>query len=233
MVATTSPSELPERVSRFDAVERVAHWTNAVLFAIAMATAAALYIGPISAAVGRRELVKDIHVIAGLALPVPLLVAAAGRWGRNFRLDLSRLNRWTTDDVRWLRSWSRDPLVQSGKFNAGQKLNAAFTGGAIHLMLATGSIMKWFGPFPLSWRTGATFVHDWIAFFLFITIAGHIVYALRDGDALRAMWRGWIPSSWAEHHAPLWHEELLSRPAEAAPPAAHSSARPSGARDAR
>ena len=214
MVATTNPSELPERLDRFDRVERAAHWANAVLFGIAMATAAALYIGSLSALVGRRELVKDIHVIAGLALPVPLVVAAIGRWGRNLRLDLSRLNRWTADDVRWLRSWSRDPLVRAGKFNAGQKLNAAFTGGATLLLLATGSIMKWFDPFPLSWRTGATFVHDWIAFFLFITIAGHIVYALRDGDAMRAMVRGWIPSAWARHHAPLWYQELLGRRSE-------------------
>jgi formate dehydrogenase subunit gamma len=232
MAATTSPSELPERVDRFDRVERFAHWANAVLFGIAMATAAALYIGSLSAIVGRRELVKDIHVIAGLALPVPLVVAAIGTWGRGFRRDLSRLNRWTRDDVRWLRSWSRDPLVRAGKFNPGQKLNAAFTGGAILLLLATGSIMKWFDPFPLSWRTGATFVHDWIALFLFITIAGHIVYALRDRDAMRAMVRGWIPSSWARYHAPLWHEELLSRAEAAAPPSARSSAPPSDGRGA-
>ena len=211
MAATTSPSELPERVDRFDRVERMAHWANAVLFGIAMATAAALYIGSLSALVGRRALVKDIHVIAGLSLPVPLIVAAVGRWGRRFREDLSRLNRWTRDDVRWLRSWTRDPLVRAGKFNAGQKLNAAFTGGAILLMLATGSIMKWFDPFPLSWRTGATFVHDWLALGLFLTISGHIVYALRDRDTLRAIVRGWIPSAWARHHAPQWHEELLGQ----------------------
>ena len=211
MVATTSPSELPERLHRFDKVERIAHWANAVLFAIAMATAAALYIGSLSALVGRRELVKDIHVIAGLALPVPLVVAAIGKWGEGFRRDLSRLNRWTKDDVRWLRSWSRDPLVKAGKFNPGQKLNAAFTGGAILLLLATGSIMKWFDPFPLSWRTGATFVHDWVALALFLTITGHVIYALRDRDAMRAILHGWIPSSWARHHAPLWHEELLEQ----------------------
>ncbi len=214
MVATTNPSELPEHVDRFDRVERWAHWANAVLFGIAMATASALYIGSLSALVGRRELVKDIHVISGLALPVPLLVAAVGRWGRAFRRDLARLNRWTRDDLRWLRSWSRDPLVRAGKFNPGQKLNAAFTGGAILLLLATGSIMRWFDPFPLSWRTGATFVHDWIAFFLFITITGHVVYALRDGDALRAMVRGWIPGAWVREHAPLWHEELVSQTEE-------------------
>jgi len=210
---TTDLSEpLPsERLARFDLVERVIHWVNASLFAVLLATAAALYIDPISAAVGRRELVRDIHVYTGLALPVPLIAAMIGRWGRGFRRDLSRLNRWTADDVRWLRSWTRDPLVRAGKFNPGQKLNAAFTGGAIVLMLATGSVMKWFHPFPLSWRTGATFVHDWVAFALFITITGHIVYALRDGDALRAMVRGWIPAAWARHHAPQWWDEMADR----------------------
>jgi formate dehydrogenase subunit gamma len=105
MAATTSPSEL-ERLHRFDLVERAAHWANAVLFGVLIATAACLYIGSLSAIVGRRELIRDIHVIAGVALPVPLLLAAIGRWGRGFRRDLSRLNRWTPDDVRWLRSWS-------------------------------------------------------------------------------------------------------------------------------
>jgi formate dehydrogenase subunit gamma len=99
-------------------------------------------------------------------------------------------------------------------------------------MLASGSIMKWFGPFPLSWRTGATFVHDWLAFFLVITITGHIGYALRDGDALRAMVRGWIPASWARRHAPRWWDELNPPEAPSAPPAAHSSAPLTGAPDA-
>lgn len=31
-----------------------------------------------------------------------------------------------------------------GKFHPGQKLNAAFTPGAIVVMLTTGSIMHWF-----------------------------------------------------------------------------------------
>ena len=230
MAATTLPPEPGERLHRFDAVERAAHWATAALFLVAMATAAALYLGPVSAAVGRRALVKDVHVYAGLALPAPILIAAVGRWGRRFRDDLSRLNRWSEDDVRWLRSLTRDPLVQSGKFNPGQKLNAAFTSGAIVLMLATGWIMRWFEPFPLSWRTGATFVHDWLALALFVTITGHVVYALRDGDALRSMVSGWVPAAWARRHAPRWLEEVPPpAPAAAAPPAARSNAPPSGA----
>ena len=38
--------------------------------------------------------------------------------------------------------------VRLGKFNPGQKLNAAFIAGAAIVMLATGSIMKWFEPVP-------------------------------------------------------------------------------------
>ncbi|HLY82203.1 MAG TPA: cytochrome b/b6 domain-containing protein, partial [Acidimicrobiales bacterium] len=137
-------------LSRFDLVERIVHWVNATLFTILLATAAALYVPFVSAMVGRRETVKTIHVYAGLILPFPLLLGIAGRrWGRRLRGDLRRLNRWIPDDRVWLRrrGWRRGwhaGDVRLGKFNPGQKLNAAFTGGAIVLMLATGSIMRWY-----------------------------------------------------------------------------------------
>jgi formate dehydrogenase subunit gamma len=210
MVARTD--QLPEAaLSRFDLVERIVHWTNAVLFAVVMATAAALYVPFISAYVGRRELVKTIHVYTGLALPGPLLLGAVGRrWGRRLREDLRRLNRWSADDGRWLKRWRHPRGIKLGKFHPGQKLNAAFTGGAILLMLATGSMMRWYKPWPLRWRTGATFVHDWIALGLFCTITGHILMALNDRESLSAMWDGTISRRWARQHAPLWLEELES-----------------------
>ena len=63
-----------ERIVRFDAVQRAAHWANAVLFGILMATALPLYFGSIAAVVGRRALVEEIHLVGGedIALPVPL-----------------------------------------------------------------------------------------------------------------------------------------------------------------
>jgi formate dehydrogenase subunit gamma len=193
MAATTGLSD-PREVLRFDGAERIAHWANAVLFGSCIVTAAMLYIDPISAAVGRRELIKTIHVYSGLAIPFPLLLTLVGRHGTALRTDLGRLNRWTPDDWRWLRSWGRDPFARTGKFNAGQKLNTAFTGGAILLFLGTGSIMRWFDPFPLSWRTGATFVHDWLAVILFVAVIGHILYALRTPYALQGMISGRVPA---------------------------------------
>jgi formate dehydrogenase subunit gamma len=152
--------------------------------------------------------VRHVHVIAGLVLPVPLVLALGGRWRRRLWADLRRLNRWDNDDRRWLRSFGRDPFVRLGKFNPGQKLNAAFTAGAIVVMLGTGSIMHWFHYFPVDWRTGATFVHDWLAIALFVVITGHIGSALADPDALFGMVRGWVPERWARERRPRWHDEL-------------------------
>jgi formate dehydrogenase subunit gamma len=192
---------------RFDRVERTVHWVNATLFGVLMLTGAALYAGPVSTLVGHRELVRTIHVYSGLALPIPLLVGILGRRGARLRADLGRLNRWSRDDARWFRR-GRRANVALGKFNPGQKLNAAFIAGAAVVMLGTGSIMKWFALFPLDWRTGATFVHDWFAFGIWIAVLGHIAFAVRDGDALDAMLGGTVPASWARKKAPLWYEEL-------------------------
>jgi formate dehydrogenase subunit gamma len=230
MAATTTPSDITSardrvrgrpgpgaQLLRFDRGERVLHWVNATLFAVMMSTAVALYVPSVSAEVGRREVVKTIHVWTGLALPVPFLITVSlRRWGAAFRADLARLNRWSHDDGRWLRAFGRNPFVRLGKFNPGQKLNAAFTGGAILVMLITGSIMRWPNHFPLSWRTGATFVHDWVFIGLFLTISGHVLFATVDGEALRSMVGGWISGRWARRHAPVWYEELTGEPARPA-----------------
>jgi formate dehydrogenase subunit gamma len=191
---------------RFDRVERVLHWVNATLFIVLMLTGAALYAGPVSALVGHREAVRFVHVYSGLALPVVLLVAVAGKHGARLRADLSRLNRWSRDDVRWFRR-ERRGTIRLGKFNPGQKVNAAFIAGAGVVMLATGSIMHWFDAFPIDWRTGATFVHDWFALGIWIAVLGHVFFALRDGDALDGMLQGEVPAAWARTKAPLWYRE--------------------------
>src|ERR1700757_4124239 len=81
MAATThrpDDGDRPALLVRFDRVERAGHWVNAVLFLLLVAPAAILYLEPLQALVGRRALVEDIHVYAGLALPVPLVIALSG-----------------------------------------------------------------------------------------------------------------------------------------------------------
>ncbi len=217
MAVTTPRPEVagPDGLARFDRVERAVHWVNAALMAVLGFTGAALYLQPLGQAIGRRALVEDVHVWCGIALPIPLLLAVAGPWGRNLRADLRRFNRWSGSDRLWLRVALSDRRRRSatqrelrvGKFNAGQKLNAAWTAGAGLLMLGTGLIMRWYHPWPLPWRTGATFVHDWTALSIGVVVIGHIGMALRDPGALGAMWHGRVTRAWAEHHAPAWLEE--------------------------
>jgi formate dehydrogenase subunit gamma len=217
----------PLELARFDRAERVAHWSTAALFGVLMLTGAALYAGPISTLVGQREVVRTIHVGAGLLLPIPLLVGLAGRWGRALRRDLRRLGRFDGDDRRWFRRATRAD-ARLGKFNPGQKLNAAFLGSAIFVMLATGIVLKWFSLFSLNTRTGATFVHDWVALGIWIAVVGHILLAVRDPVALGGMLRGVVPARWARTYRPRWYEAETGEPANRlkAPEPAGSAPRP-------
>lgn len=211
------PTVVRDRVLRFDRPERNVHWATAALVGACLLTAAALYVPSLAGLVGRRALVKDIHVVSGLALPLPFLIVRFGPWLTSLAVDVRRLNRFDDHDRRWLRSLGRDPFVQNSKFNAGQKLNAAFTVGAVLLLLVSGSIMRWFGPFPLTWRTGATFVHDWTAFALLAVLVGHVAKAFGDREALGGMVSGTVNRRWAAKKAPRWLAEVAPEPEETPP----------------
>jgi formate dehydrogenase subunit gamma len=198
-----------KRFPRFDRTERVVHWTNATLFFILIATGASLKLGSLSTVVAHRHTVKTIHVIAGFLLPLPIIVAILLHSGRQFRRDLSRLNRWTDADRLWWSPRTRRD-AQLGKFNPGQKLNAIFIGAVIVVMLMTGSILAWPDPFRDSWREGATFVHDSTWLVVMIVIAGHIIFATRDLDSLRSIFKGWVPESWARRERPAWWAEIVA-----------------------
>ncbi len=197
------------RILRFDRVERLLHATNGLLVLVLLVTGTTFYAGGVQALVGHRALVRQVHVWCGIGLVVPWAVVLAGRWRRGVLLDVARLGRWTRDDWRWLRSRGRRALDRVGKFNAGQKLNAVFVAGVLPVMLMTGAIMQWHDPFPDSWRTGATFVHDVLWAGLGVAIVAHIAKAVSEPVALRAMLgRGWVPVRWARQARPRWHREV-------------------------
>lgn len=193
MTVLEERERLREQIVRFDRTERIVHWVTAALVLTLMLTGVAMYAGPVSTLVGRRELVRNVHVLAGLALPVPILVALlARRQGAALRADLRELNRFTR------------------KFNLGQRINASFLAAAGLVLLGTGIIMKWYAPFSDDVRTGATFVHDWFAIGVWIAILGHITFALRDPVALRGMAKGTVPARWARQTHPRWYRRVTS-----------------------
>ena len=195
------------RLQRFTRAELAVHHATALLMVVCLATAALLYLPVLSTLVGHREAVKTVHVWCGFALPVPIVL---GLFSRAFRADLGRLNRFAPHDWRWLRSGDRRLVLQGrglfpvGKFNAGQKLNAAFTAGAILVMLGTGAIMTFPDPWGDRWRTGATFVHDWLFLLIVVVTAGHLWEAFRDRGALQGLLTGHVELDWALRHHAGW-----------------------------
>ncbi|MGW2402218.1 cytochrome b/b6 domain-containing protein [Kitasatospora sp. NPDC001664] len=194
------------RVARFSPAQRRVHRATAALMLTCLATAAVLYLPSLSQLVGRRGLVRTVHEWAGLLLPVPLLL---GLVSHHLRADLTRLNRFTAADRTWLRAVRHgSPHRPAGKFNAGQKLYAAFTAGAVLVLLGTGLLMWFTGLAPLAWRTGATFVHDWLATAVAVAVTGHIWMAARDPEARRGMRTGTVSRPWAAREHPDWTPDL-------------------------
>jgi formate dehydrogenase subunit gamma len=203
-------------VRRFGRVPRLVHWSTAALMGCCLLTGATLYLPALSPLVGRRELVETIHLYAGLALPVPMLAAAGSAV---YRRDVRALNRFTAADGAWLRAslrfgaWRRSRArariaAGIGKFNAGQKLYAAFVAGGVLVMLGTGVIMQWgagpLGALPVGYRTGATLMHDLFAYGLFFGVLGHLWMAAHDPVARVGMRTGTVPAWWAAREHPAW-----------------------------
>ncbi|NJP48816.1 formate dehydrogenase [Streptomyces sp. SBST2-5] len=202
---TDAPPAAPATVRRFGPAQKWVHRTTAALTGLCVFTAACLYVPQLAQLVGRRALVVTVHEWSGLALPLPFL---AGLASRAFRADLRRLDRFGPHDRAWLRAAlrrdKRPSARPAGKFNAGQKLYAAWIAGATLVMLGTG-LMMWFTHLtPLMWRTSATFVHDWLALTIGIVLAGHIGMALADPEARRGLRTGFVSREWARREHPLW-----------------------------
>ena len=192
----------PAELTRFAPASRRVHRATAVLVGTCLLTAAVLYLEPLATLVGRRGVVVQLHLLAGLALPLPVLL---GRLSAAYRDDLRALNRFTRADGEWLRRRDRRAArLPVGKFNAGQKLNAALSAGGVLVLLGTGIVMAYGRSWPLSLRTGSTFVHDWTAAALFLLVLGHLRLAYRDADARRGMRTGRVPAAWARREHPGW-----------------------------
>ncbi len=191
------------RLQRFTRAERWVHRSFGLLMGGCLVTAALLYLPGLSELVGQRDVVRVIHEICGFALPIPLILGYAT--SRSFRADVRRLNRFTRIDREWLRPRnSSRAALPVGKFNAGQKLNSAFTLGAMLVMLATGAMLAFPDPFADNVRTGAIFTHDWLALAIAVVVVGHMYMALSDEGARIGMRTGWVDAGWAEHEHAGW-----------------------------
>ena len=214
------PSQAPlgEQLQRFDLVERLVHWSTAIMMLTLIVTGAILYLPSLALRIGHRGLIENIHVITGLCLLGPLVLALAGPWGKRLYADLRRIDCWGASDFDWFKTLARRKGLARDKFNGGQKLEAAFLGSAMVAALVTGVIMRFAPASWISWATGATLVHDALFFTIAVAVLAHIAFALSRPDQLVSMLNGHITRAWAKSHATAWLSEIEAAETTDLPP---------------
>jgi formate dehydrogenase gamma subunit len=190
-------------VHRFSRTERALHWANALGFFVLLASGLMLYLPSLEIAVGRRPLIKDIHLWSGIGwVTVLSLIVLLGV--RHGLLRTAReLDAFDGDDVRWLRG-KRAP---QGRFNAGQKINATLTAAFTVLFFVSG-LLLWLGERDTRFRFASTVVlHDGLMYVSLILLVGHLYLALvypATRHALRGMTLGTVDERWAARHHAKW-----------------------------
>jgi formate dehydrogenase subunit gamma len=177
-------------VRRFSRTERVLHWVNAAGFLVLLASGLVLWLPSLSVAVGRRPLLKDIHLWTGIAWVCALvLVALLG-------------------DRRGLLRTARElERLDDGRFNRGQKVNAILNAAFVVLFLVSG-LLLWLGERDTRFRFASTVVlHDAVTLAALVLLAGHLYYAVLNPatrHSLRGMTRGTVDAQWARRHHGRW-----------------------------
>ena len=193
----------PRFVPRFSRTERTLHWVHASAFFVLLGSGLVLYVPRLSTAVGRRPFLKDVHVYTAVAwlCAIVLVVALGDR--RRLAATLRELDAFDRDDRLWLR---RVPRPQ-GRFNAGQKLNAALT-AAFAVVFGVSGFLLWLGERDPRWRFASTIlVHDGLMYVSLVLLAGHLYLALiypSTRHALRGMTVGSVRRDWAREHHAKW-----------------------------
>jgi formate dehydrogenase subunit gamma len=191
------------RVVRFSRTERAIHWIHASAFLTLLGSGLVLYLPSLSTLVSRRPLIKDIHIDTAIAwaAALALVVLLADRSG--LRRTLRELDVFDADDRLWLR---RIPRPQ-GRFNAGQKLNAALT-ASFALLFAVSGFLLWLGERDHRFRFASTIVlHDGLMYVSLVLLVGHLYLALihpATRHALQGMTTGSVDRHWAQRHHAKW-----------------------------
>ena len=203
----------PRRLARFSATERAVHWIYAAAFVVLLGSGLCLYLPSLAEAVGRRPLLKTIHVYTALALIAALVVVILVGDRRSLRAAAHEVDVWD----RYDRAWFRNRKTPSGRLNAGQKLNTIVTASFAVLFTVTGGLL-WYGERDTRFRFADTIlVHDWLTYVSLLLFLGHLYLSVihpRTRHSLVGMTRGWVDEDWAVQHHYNWaQEEIRSRTA--------------------
>lgn len=198
-------------VPRYNASERVIHWTVAITFILLAASGLAFFHPAfwfLTSLLGGGTWSRILHPFLGIVMFLFFAVMAVKYWKENVIKPYDREWGKRLSDVINNRD---DNLPEIDKYNIGQKQLFWVMVATMGLLLVSGVVL-WRDTvfaFPVTVVRISAVVHAAASFVLILGIIVHIYSAIFwVKGSLRAMTRGTVTHAWAKHHHPLWYRRI-------------------------
>ena len=207
--------ETGRKIERFTALERSAHWANAIAFCVLGISGIIMAFGKffLQPVIGSTLFgwltyaLKNAHNFAGPLFAVSLVIVFV-----TFIKD----NIPSKDDITWLLKGGgmfSGVEVPSHRFNAGEKI--VFWGGVFFLgaiVVASGLVLDKLIPgliYERSTMQISHMVHAVATVLMMAMFIGHIYMGtVGMSGAYKAMRTGYVDETWAKEHHELWYNDI-------------------------
>jgi formate dehydrogenase subunit gamma len=213
MSATEKVAVVRDTYERYNASERLNHWTVVICALLLMASGLAFFHPAffwLTSLFGGGQIARAAHPWIGVVLAVSF--TAMG-------LRFFRQNIWSLNDFRWMArvgdliAGREERVPEAGRFNAAQKLVFYVMFWSVISLFASG-LMLWhhyFGDsFPIWQQQYAAVVHSVMAVVMIMTMIVHIYAAIWNAGSVRAMTRGPVTGGWLWKHHRKWLRRLVA-----------------------
>jgi formate dehydrogenase subunit gamma len=207
--------ETGRKIERFTALERSAHWANAIAFCVLGISGIIMAFGKffLQPVIGSTLFgwltyaLKNAHNFAGPLFAVSLVIVFV-----TFIKD----NIPSKDDITWLLKGGgmfSGVEVPSHRFNAGEKI--VFWGGVFFLgaiVVASGLVLDKLIPgliYERSTMQISHMIHAVATVLMMAMFIGHIYMGtVGMSGAYKAMRTGYVDETWAKEHHELWYNDI-------------------------
>lgn len=211
-----------EKVLRFGAVARFAHWSHTVTFLLLAFTGMLIYmdvldfLAPLFGGMQGARLLHRIAAVGFIVLPILSLFANPA----GFIEWMSHVFRWGTNDFAFFGAFAKEffgahvEVPPQGRFNAGEKVNSLLQLVGCTLLAISGLILWFPDGFSQGTQQLALIVHDLAFVLTFTAMIGHAYLALfhpKTNEAINGMLSGYVDAEFAKSHYPLWYQEIKGK----------------------
>lgn len=197
-------------VDRFNAVDRILHWTVASTFLLLLLSGLGLFARTFFSyfsLFGSPQQGISVHKVAGIIFFVSSVLL--------FLRHAHETCHFDADDRRWVVKCGgylsrRHQEIPQGKFNAGQKLFGIFSGLATLVMGATGFIIWDPTGFSRELTQFALMTHGLFFTLFMLGMVVHVYLAtVGNPGTIEGMLWGHVTKAWAKKHASKWYAKVV------------------------